>query len=158
MVKKVAIIGAGSSGLLLAHYLLRRGDKYQIDIYERRSDPRIVSFSKSRTYPISLNERGMSALRKIEGLEEAAKAISVEMRGTIFHQKNGKARFTPRKKPLTTLERTKLAIALLKLTENYDKSRLNIHFNCQCTSIDFAAKKLKLQLETQQDFTIDYDL
>jgi kynurenine 3-monooxygenase len=113
MVKKVAIIGAGSSGLLLAHYLLRCGDKYQIDIYERRSDPRIVSFSKSRTYPISLNERGMSALRKIEGLEEAAKAISVEMRGTIFHQKNGKARFTPRKKPLTTLDRTKLAIALL---------------------------------------------
>jgi kynurenine 3-monooxygenase len=45
MVKKVAIIGAGSSGLLLAHYLLRRGDKYQIGIYERRSDPRIVSFS-----------------------------------------------------------------------------------------------------------------
>lgn len=158
MVKKVAIIGAGPSGLLLAHYLLRRGDKYQIDIYERRSDPRIVSFSKSRTYPISLNERGMRALRKIEGLEEAVKAISVSMRGTIFHQKNGKARFTPRKKPLTTLDRTKLAIALLKLTENYDKSRLNIHFNCQCTSIDFAAKKLKLQLETQEDFTIDYDL
>jgi kynurenine 3-monooxygenase len=117
MVKKVAIIGAGPSGLLLAHYLLRRGDKYQIDIYERRSDPRIVSFSKSRTYPISLNERGMSALRKIEGLEEAVKAISVEMRGTIFHQKNGKTRFTPRKKPLTTLDRTKLAIALLKLTD-----------------------------------------
>lgn len=158
MVKKVAIIGAGPSGLLLAHYLLRRGDKYQIDIYERRSDPRIISFSKSRTYPISLNERGMSALRKIEGLEEAVKAISVEMKGTVFHQKNGKTRFTPRKKPLTTLDRTKLAIALLKLTENYDQTRLNIHFNCQCTSVDFATKKVKLQTETQEDFTIDYDL
>lgn len=158
MVKKVAIIGAGPSGLLLAHYLLRRGDKYQIDIYERRSDPRIISFSKSRTYPISLNERGMSALRKIEGLEEAVKAISVEMKGTVFHQKNGKTRFTPRKKPLTTLDRTKLAIALLKLTENYDQTRLNIYFNCQCTSVDFATKKVKLQTETQEDFTIDYDL
>ncbi|WP_244141940.1 NAD(P)-binding protein [aff. Roholtiella sp. LEGE 12411] len=55
MVKKVAIVGAGPSGVLLAHYLLHRGDKYQIDIYERRSDPRTVSFSKSRTFPISLS-------------------------------------------------------------------------------------------------------
>jgi kynurenine 3-monooxygenase len=157
MVKKVAIIGAGPSGLLLAHYLWRRGEKYQVDIYERRNDPRIVSFSKSRTYPLSLNERGMSALRKIEGLEEAVKAISVEMTGTVFHQKNGKTRFTPRNKPLTTLDRTNLAIALLKSTEKYDH-RLNLHFNYQCTSVDFAAKQVKLQLETQEDFTVDYDL
>ncbi|ARV59441.1 vioC monooxygenase [Nostocales cyanobacterium HT-58-2] len=160
MVKKVAIIGAGPAGLLLAHYLLRRDDKYQIDIYERRSDPRIVSFSKSRTFPISLNERGMSALRKIEGLEEAVKAISVEMTGTLFHQKNGKTRLTPRNKPLTTLDRTNLAIALLeKLSEKYNSSRLNIHFNCQCTSVDLASKKVKLQnIETEEDFTVDYDL
>ncbi|MBW4594407.1 MAG: FAD-dependent monooxygenase [Brasilonema angustatum HA4187-MV1] len=160
MVKKIAIIGAGPSGLLLAHYLLHRGDKYQVDIYERRNDPRTVSFSNSRTYPISLNERGMSALRKIEGLEEAVKAISVEMTGTMFHQKNGKTRLTPRKKPLVTLDRTNLAIALLEnLTQKYDNNRLNIHFNCQCTSVDFAPKKVKLQnLETEEDFTIDYDL
>ncbi|MGH7999169.1 MAG: FAD-dependent oxidoreductase [Brasilonema sp.] len=160
MVKKIVIIGAGPSGLLLAHYLLRRGDKYQVDIYERRNDPSIVSFSKSRTFPISLNERGMSALRKIEGLEEAVKAISVEMRGTIFHQKNGKTRVTPRKKPLITLDRTSLAIALLEnLTQKYDNSRLNIHFNCQGTSVDFALKKVKLQnLETEENCTIDYDL
>ena len=37
MVNKVVIVGAGPSGLLLAHYLLRRGDKYQVDIYERRN-------------------------------------------------------------------------------------------------------------------------
>lgn len=38
MNKKVVIVGAGPVGLLLAHYLLRR-DSYDIDIYERRSDP-----------------------------------------------------------------------------------------------------------------------
>ncbi len=113
MVKKVVIVGAGPSGVLLAHYLLRRGNQYQIDIYERRSDPRIVSFSKYRTYPLSLSERGMSALRKIEGVAEAVKAMSVEMTGAIFHQKNGKTRFTPRSKPLVTLDRTSLAIALV---------------------------------------------
>jgi kynurenine 3-monooxygenase len=166
MSKKVAIVGAGPGGLLLAHYLLRRGDKYQINIYERRSDPRIVSFSKSRTFPITLNERGMIALRKIEGLEEAVKAISVEMTGTIFHQKNGKTRVTQRKKPLIALDRTSLVIVLLeKLTQQYDNSRLNIHFNCQCTQVDFTEKTAKfkniaeeISTELEEHFTIDYDL
>ncbi|HYW18064.1 MAG TPA: NAD(P)/FAD-dependent oxidoreductase [Nodularia sp. (in: cyanobacteria)] len=162
MVKKVAIIGAGPSGILLAHYLLRRGDKYQINIYERRSDPRVLSFSKSRTFPISLNERGMSALRQIEGLEAAIKAVSVEMTGTLFHQKNGKSRLTPRKNPLVTLDRTNLVIVLLKeLSQKYDESRLKIHFDCQCTSVDFAAKTVTFQSiaeKQKHDFTVDYDL
>lgn len=166
MVKKVAIVGAGPAGILLAHYLLRRGDQYQIDIYERRSDPLQVSFSKSRTFPISINERGMSALRKIPGLEEAVKAITLEMWGTIFHQKNGKTRLTPRNKPLFTLDRTSLVILLLqKLAENYDRSKLNIHYNCQCMQVDFAAKKASFQTinaaipaAANADFTIDYDL
>ncbi|TVP59338.1 MAG: FAD-dependent monooxygenase [Nodularia sp. (in: Bacteria)] len=160
MVKKVTIIGAGPSGILLAHYLLRRSDKYQINIYERRSDPRIISFSKSRTFPISLNERGMSALRQIEGLEAAVKAVSVEMTGTLFHQKNGKSRLTPRKIPLVTLDRTNLIIVLLKeLSQNYDESRLKIHFDCQCTSVDFTAKTVTFQsIPENQDFTVNYDL
>lgn len=39
MLAKIVIIGAGPAGLLLAHYLLRRG-KYQVEIYDRRPDPR----------------------------------------------------------------------------------------------------------------------
>jgi len=166
MTKKVVIIGAGPSGVLLAHYLLRRGDSYQIDIYERRNDPRIVSFSKSRTYPITLSERGMSALRKIEGLEEAVKAICVEIAGATFHGKNGKTRFTPRRMPLFALDRTSLVIALLaKLSENYDNSRVNIHFNYRCAEVDFEAKTVKFQkvaesipVGRETDLTVNYDL
>lgn len=162
MDKKVVIVGAGPSGVLLAHYLLRRSDKYQIDIYERRNDPRMVSFSKSRTFPISLSARGMSALRNIEGVEEAVKAMSVEMTGTIFHQKNGKMRFMPRRKPLVTLDRTNLVIVLLeKLTEKYDNSRVNIHFNCQCTQVDFEAQTARFQNVAEAmeaELTVDYDL
>lgn len=166
MVKKVAIVGAGPSGVLLAHYLLRRGDKYQIDIYDRRNDPRLVEFSKSRTFSIALNDRGMNALRKIEGVEEAVKAISVETTGSITHQKNGKMRRMQREKPFLTADRTNLAIALLNaLTQKYDNSRLNIHFNSKCIQVDFAAKKLKFEkLDealtpiSEADFTVDYDL
>lgn len=163
MVKKVAIIGAGPSGLLLAHYLLRRHHQYQIDIYERRSDPRGIPFDKTRTFPISLGERGMNALRQIPGLEEAVKAVSLEIQGSILHGKNGKTQVIKRKIPLITLDRTNLATVILeKLVEKYDNSRINIHFDCQCTEIDLATKTIKFSPSTSSnnitEFTSNYDL
>lgn len=157
MVKKVAIVGAGPCGVLLAHYLLRRDETYQIDIYERRNDPRKVSFSKARTYPLSLTERGINALRQIEGLEAAVKAMSVEITGSVFHQKNGKTQARSRKSFVYAIDRTQLAIALLEnLTQHYDSSRLNVHFGCTCTQANFAKNTLQFQNETE--FTVTYDL
>lgn len=164
MVKKVVIVGAGSSGVLLAHYLLRRGDQYQIDLYDRLSDPRTVEFSNARTFPISLTERGMSALSQIPGVEAAVRAISLEMSGTIFHQQNGKTRVTSRKRPLITLDRTNLVITLLKkLTERYDSSRLNLHFNYHCTQVNFEMKQItfqntgKISNLVDANHTVNYD-
>jgi kynurenine 3-monooxygenase len=165
MIKKVAIVGAGASGVLLAHYLLRRGDRYQVDIYDRLSDPRITEFSSARTFPISLTERGMKALGQIAGLETAVRAIGLEMGGTIFHQANGKTRVQSRKKPLVTLDRTNLVITMLeKLTAQYDSSRLNLHFDRACTAVDFAAKTITFEntaptsAPIATDLTVDYDL
>lgn len=164
MVKKVVIVGAGPSGVLLACYLLRRGDQFQIDLYDRLSDPRTIEFSNARTYPITLTERGMNALGQIEGVEDAVRAVSLEMSGTIFHQQNGKTRVASRKKPLVTLDRTNLVITLLqKLTETYDNSRLNLHFNHACTDVDFAAKTITFQNTAQTSESTDphltaYDL
>ncbi len=141
MVKQVVVVGAGPSGLLLAHYLLRRKEQYHIDIYERRSDLRTVDFSKARTFPLVLNQRGLRALSNIEGVVEAVKATSVESTGTLIHLKNGKKHFIPRGKNFFILDRTQLIITLLKtLTEKYDPDRLSIHFNHQCKEVDFEAK------------------
>ena len=161
MVKKVAIVGAGASGVLLAHYLLRRGDRYQVDLYDRLSDPRIMEFSNARTFPISLTERGMKALGRIAGLETAVREIGLEMSGTIFHQQNGKTRVKSRQKPLVTLDRTNLVITLLnELIKQYDNSRLNLHFDRACTTVDFAAKTITFQNidPTATDLTVGYDL
>ena len=165
MVEKVAIVGAGASGVLLAHYLLRRGSRYQVDLYDRLSDPRIIEFSNARTFPISLTERGMKALGRIAGLETAVRAIGLEMSGTIFHQQNGKTRVKSRQKPLVTLDRTNLVITLLnELTEQYDNSRLNLHFDRACTTVDFAAKTITFEdlastsAPTATDLKVDYDL
>ncbi len=163
MVKKVVIVGAGPSGVLLAHYLMRRGDQYQVDLYDRLSDPRVIEFSNARTYPISLTERGMSALGQIAGIEAAVRAISLEMHGTISHLPSGKTRVTSRKKPFVTLDRTRLVITLLQKLTEYDNSQLQLHFNHSCTEVNFAAKTVTFHIaqaseSTDANLSVNYDL
>lgn len=156
--KKVVIVGAGPSGLLMAHYLLRRDEAYQVTIYERRSDPRTVQFSQARTFPVSLNTRGMQAIEAVEGLAAALKAIAQEMTGALMHSQKGKPKYRPRNQPLFTLDRTRLAMVLLEeLVKRFDNSRLQIQFDSECQQIDFATQTLKLKTGSETEFTDRYD-
>jgi len=158
MVQNVVIIGAGPAGLLLAHYLLRRRN-YHIDIYERRSDPRLTDVSSDRTFPISLQKRGRKAIREIVGLEEAIAAHSVFCEGTIMYGKKGKVRQLPRKNPVLTIDRNRLVSILLKqLTETYSPNQVKVHFNCELTAVDGTAKTVTLKSKEGQTFTAGYDL
>ena len=161
MATKITIVGAGPCGILLAHYLLRRGN-YQVDIYDRRSDPRLVPFSTYRTYPLALYERGLSPLRSVPGLEEAVKAETIAVTETVAHLNNGKSRHMSRSKPMYTIDRTTLTIALLnKLTEQYDPSQVKIHFDCQCTRLDLQTKTAYFKNTSQassSEFAVDYNL
>ena len=158
MVKKVAIIGAGPSGLLLAHYLLKRDCQYRVDIYERRSDPRTKEITKSRTYPIALNDRGMNAISQVSGLKEAVAKISVEMQGTVVHTRNAGTRYIERKKPLVTLDRTELTKVFLNtLEQRSDRDRFNIHFQHSCVWVDLNNKQVRFSTP-ESESTVDYDL
>lgn len=160
MVKKVAIAGAGPAGLLLAHYLLLRGDnKYKIDIYERRSDPRKVAFSKHRTYPISLFERGLSALRIIAGLEEKVKAKGTQIIGIIVNSADGKTKIIPRNKALTLIDRTRLVISILdKLEKNYSQARVKVHFNSKLIDVNFENNTATIKQDNEEKKTVNYDI
>lgn len=154
MAKKVAIIGAGASGLLLAHYLLKRND-YQIDIYERHGDPRSLSDSKSRTYPLALNDRGMKALEQISGLIEEVKANGHEIVASVSHSYSGRQRVIPRNKSLTTIDRLSLIKVLLNSLKTQDN--LKIHFQHPCMRVDLTAKQAYFATPAG-DLTVDYDL
>lgn len=162
MLKRVVIIGAGPSGVLLAHYLLRRDADYYVEVYERRSDPRTLPLSQSRTFPLVLNERGIKALSKLDGMLADVKAVSLEGVGSLIHQENGKTLLLPRRKPLLFLNRTQLVITLLKtLTAQYSNDRLNIHFDHQCKRVDFETKTVNLEKTAGNctvEVTVDYDL
>jgi kynurenine 3-monooxygenase len=157
MLQKVVIIGAGPAGLLLAHYLLRRG-KYRVEIYERRSDMRLADISQDRTFPISLQERGRKAIREISGLEEAISAASAFCNGTKIYRKRGKARNIPRATPILSIDRNRLVMILLQhLTQTYPPDQLIIKFGCQCIQVDRNAKTVTMQPEQGEAFSIAYD-
>eukprot|EP00574_Skeletonema_japonicum_P000223 CAMPEP_0201740600 /NCGR_PEP_ID=MMETSP0593-20130828/46388_1 /ASSEMBLY_ACC=CAM_ASM_000672 /TAXON_ID=267983 /ORGANISM="Skeletonema japonicum, Strain CCMP2506" /LENGTH=533 /DNA_ID=CAMNT_0048234919 /DNA_START=104 /DNA_END=1702 /DNA_ORIENTATION=- len=64
----VAIVGAGPSGLLLAHKLLQSNVPVaNIDVFESRSDPRDLQKQQgSRAYALGLGIRGRSAIRTVD--------------------------------------------------------------------------------------------
>jgi kynurenine 3-monooxygenase len=157
MLQKVVIIGAGPAGLLLAHYLLRRG-RYRVEIYERRLDLRLEDVSQDRTFPISLQERGRKAIREIAGLEEAIISASVFCNGTKIYRKQGKARKIPRAIPILSIDRNRLVMILLQhLTQTYPSEQLIVKFGCQCVQVDRSAKTVTMQPEQGEAFSIAYD-
>lgn len=158
MTKKIVIIGAGPCGLFLAHTLQRRGAKYQIEIYDRRPDPRLISFENSRTFPINLNTRGMKSLGIIPRLESVVREKSSLIKGSIMHLDNGKNRRILRNSETLTMDRTKLVITLLnELSQESDYSPINIHFNSECHEINFTKKTVTFCKEPYF-FPVNYDI
>jgi len=156
MLKKVVIIGAGPAGLLLAHYLLRRG-KYQVELYEQRSDPRLLDGSQ-RTFPISLQERGRKAIRALAGLEEAIALQGVFCNGTKIYRKQGKARKIARAVEILTIDRNRLVMILLQhLIKTYTSEHLMIKFDCKCVQVNRRAKTITLQSNKGEAYTVAYE-
>ncbi|MBE9063932.1 FAD-dependent monooxygenase [cf. Phormidesmis sp. LEGE 11477] len=152
---KATIVGAGPAGLLLAHYLLARD--YRVEIYDRRPDPRTIDLDQRRSFPISLQERGRSALKGIPGLEDAIASHSVFCKGTVMHSKKGD-RDIPRKNEVMTVDRNQLVLTLLEqLTAKYAQPELTIRFDCVCDRIDDQQQTVGFQTAEGEDFSVRYD-
>jgi kynurenine 3-monooxygenase len=89
---RLAIVGAGPAGSLLALALAERG--YKVDVYERRPDPRNREAGGGRSINLGLSKRGMQALEMV-GLLDDVLARSVPMQGRVIHAVNGTVRFQP---------------------------------------------------------------
>ena len=90
MKPRVTVIGAGLVGSLLACYLGRRG--YEVQILERRPDPRSGTVERGRSINLAISERGIDALRRI-GLLEAVMAPAIPMHGRMIHGRDGSTDF-----------------------------------------------------------------
>lgn len=164
MTKKVLIVGAGPSGILLALYLLRRQD-YQVEIYELRSDPRTIPQVRSSNYPLILCQRGLVACRQIKNLEQEIKSAGIEIEGAICFN-NNRRKFKSDQQKLVSINRKTLVVTLLDhLENNYDRDRVKVHFDHRYLQTDLESKQAIFQpvspignIEQIEPVTAPYDL
>ena len=89
---KFVLIGSGLAGGLLAAYLGRRG--FDVDLYERRADPREGNIVGGRSINLAISTRGIYALEQI-GIADEALQHAIPMRGRMIHDKSGALHFSP---------------------------------------------------------------
>src|SRR5437660_7165564 len=132
---KFVLIGSGLAGGLLAAYLGRRG--YDVDLYERRSDPREGNIVGGRSINLAISTRGIHALEQI-GIAEEALRHAIPMRGRMIHDKSGALHFTPYdvdpQKCINSIGRAALNTTVIQAAQRYPNVR--VHFNYKCTDVD----------------------
>jgi len=134
---KFILVGSGLAGGLLAAYLGRRG--YEIDLYERRADPRAGNFVGGRSINLALSTRGIHALQQL-GIAEEVMQHAIPMRGRMIHPAGAGARtiFAPYdvdpNKHINSIGRAALNTATIEAAQRYPNVR--VHFNHRCTDVD----------------------
>jgi kynurenine 3-monooxygenase len=167
MAAKFVLIGSGLAGGLLAAYLGRRG--YEIDLYERRSDPREGNLVGGRSINLALSTRGIHALQQIGIADEVLKQ-AIPMPGRMIHQKSGALHFAPYdvdpNKHINSIGRAALNTTVIEAAQRHPNVR--VHFNHKCTGVDLdsatahlsavaSAKEELLNPSTSQQLTASGD-
>lgn len=140
--KKITIAGAGLAGALLATLLARKG--WQVEVFEKRPDPRVKGYEGGRSINLALAERGLHALCEA-GLNDIVMQQAVMMRGRMVHMKNGDTQLQRYGKDdsevIWSVHRGELNITLLNAAE---AAGAKIIFNHRIETIDFDDKKMHL--------------
>jgi kynurenine 3-monooxygenase len=148
-VAKFILVGSGLAGGLLAAYLGRRG--YEVDLYERRADPREGNIVGGRSINLAISTRGIHALEQI-GIADEAMRHAIPMRGRMIHDKSGALHFTPYdvdpKKCINSIGRAALNATVIEAAQRYPNVR--VHFNHKCIDVDLDTPTVQLETERGQ--------
>src|SRR5438034_3819125 len=135
MPAKFVLVGSGLAGGLLAAYLGRRG--YDVDLYERRADPREGNIVGGRSINLAISTRGIHALERI-GIAKEALRHAIPMRGRMIHDRSGALHFTPYdvdpQKCINSIGRAALNTTVIQAAQRYPN--VHVHFDHKCTAVD----------------------
>ena len=138
---KVAIVGAGLTGSLLACFLARRG--LTVTLYERRPDPRVAQVERGRSINLAISERGLNALRRI-GLVDEVMADALPMKGRMIHPVTGPLDFQAYSasgdRAINSISRGTLNNALL--TAASAAAGVSVEFEHRLVELDSAAGRM----------------
>src|SRR5438132_11214163 len=143
MATKFVLIGSGLAGGLLAAYLGRREN--EVDLYERRSDPREGNIIGGRSINLALSTRGIHALEQL-GIADEVLQHAIPIRGRIIHDKSGNLHFAPYdvdpNKHINSIGRAALNTTVIEAAQRYPNVR--VHFNHRCTDVDLDSTTAEL--------------
>src|SRR6201993_5251907 len=146
MAAKFVLVGSGLGGGLLAAYLGRRG--HDVDLYERRADPREGNIVGGRSINLAISTRGIHALEEI-GIAEEALQHAIPMRGRMNHDKSGALHFSPYdvdpKKGINSIGRAALNTTVIETAQQFPNVR--VHFNHKCTNVDLDTATAEFETE-----------
>jgi kynurenine 3-monooxygenase len=148
MAAKFVLIGSGLAGGLLAAYLGRRG--HDVDLYERRADPREGNLVGGRSINLALSTRGIHALGQL-GIADEVLKHAIPMRGRMIHPAGAGAStiFAPYdvdpNKHINSIGRAALNTTVIEAAQRYPTVR--VHFNHRCTDVDLTEAVCHLEIE-----------
>ncbi|MBK6675177.1 MAG: FAD-dependent monooxygenase [Proteobacteria bacterium] len=130
----IHIIGAGPAGCVLALLLARRGQEVQL--HERRGDPRSTTAEAGRSINLALAARGMRAL-ELAGVMPALESGLVRMPGRQLHLADGSEVFNPYgQNPGEINYSISRAELTRRLVEQAGREAgIQLHFRRRCTGI-----------------------
>ena len=138
---RVAIVGAGLTGSLLACFLARRG--LPVTLYERRPDPRAGQAERGRSINLAISERGLDALRRI-GLVDQVMADALPMKGRMIHPVSGPLDFQAYSasgdRAINSISRGALNNALLSAAA--DAAGVTVEFEHRLVELDSQAGRM----------------
>ncbi|HET7561200.1 MAG TPA: NAD(P)/FAD-dependent oxidoreductase [Rhodanobacteraceae bacterium] len=139
---KTTVIGAGLVGSLLATLLAQRG--FEVEVFERRPDPRVHGFLGGRSINLALAERGLNALRQA-GLADSVLQHAVMMRGRMVHPLDGEVNLQryglDDSEVIRSVSRGGLNILLLDAAE---QAGARLHFDAGLSGADFGNGSITL--------------
>jgi kynurenine 3-monooxygenase len=146
---RVAVVGAGLAGCLLATLLARRG--LTVDLYERRDDPRRAGAERGRSINLAISARGLDALGRV-GLDERTLDDALPMRGRTLHSPTGALAFqsysADGNRAINSISRAGLNHALLDRAEETEGVRL--HFGRRLLGVDAETGELTFDGHTSR--------
>ncbi len=147
--QRFTLIGAGLVGSLLAVLLAQRG--HQVEVFERRGDPRRLGYEGGRSINLAMAARGLRALDDA-GLREVVMAQTVLMRGRMVHERDGSSSLQRYGRDDTeviwSVHRGRLNVALLNAAE---AAGARLHFDRRLVDVDWQATELRLTDEDGND-------
>ncbi len=136
--QKIAIVGSGLVGTLLAIYLKKH--KHIVHVYDRSEDIRKVEFS-GRSINLVMSHRGWKALSDI-GLEDAIKKIGIPVDKRAIHLQNGTQNYQYYGKEGEAIFSLSRGILNRKMIDLAEEAGVNFFFNRKIWDVSLATATL----------------